>query len=121
MMDKYDKLLVKIARYREHKNDDMFDDFYHCDLDIIEECIEYKRKNEKVMENKTFVKLVKTNTREEFKKQYKVEGIENCMFLADTIGNFILECPWIKYCKFDENCNKCWNKALTDAKFKGEI
>ena len=45
-MDKYDEVLTKIARYREHKNDDMFDDFYHCDLDIIEECIEFKRKNE---------------------------------------------------------------------------
>lgn len=72
------------------------------------------------MKNKTFIKLVRLNTREEFMNKYKTEGTEDCMFLVDDIGNFILECPWIQNCKFDEDCLKCWNNALTDARFKGE-
>lgn len=47
-MNEYDKLKVKIERYRQKKNGDMFDDFYNADLDLILQCIdvaEYYRKD----------------------------------------------------------------------------
>ena len=72
------------------------------------------------MKNKKFTKLVRENTREEFMNKYKTEGTEDCMFLVDDTGNFVLECPWIQNCKLYEDCMKCWDKTLADAKFKGE-
>ena len=35
------KLRFKIERYREKKNNDMFDDFYNADLDLILQALSY--------------------------------------------------------------------------------
>jgi hypothetical protein len=39
IMDKYDIVLEKIAHYRAKKENNIFDDFYNADLDLMEECI----------------------------------------------------------------------------------
>lgn len=47
MKDKrIDRVLQKIEQYRSRKQNDIFDDFYHADLDLMIEGLELLRRSE---------------------------------------------------------------------------
>lgn len=77
------------------------------------------------MVNKTFEKLVRDNTREEFNQKYKVVDLrdcdEECFVLLDVINDYELDCPWIKDCPINDDCEQCWKNAIKQSKFKDEV
>lgn len=43
----YEEVKRRIGFYRERKENNIFDDFYHSHLDYIEKCMEYYEENNK--------------------------------------------------------------------------
>jgi len=76
------------------------------------------------MVNKTFENLVKDNTREEFNKKFKIVDLrdcdEECFVLINTTGELEIDCPWVKDCPINEDCEQCWVNSINQSKFKDE-
>lgn len=77
------------------------------------------------MINKSFEKLVKENTRREFNEKFKVldltDSDEECFVLINTKYGTEIDCPYIKHCELDDDCEECWENAIKYSKFKDEI
>lgn len=73
------------------------------------------------MINKRFERILRTNTRQDFKSKFLIDGdsYDACIYSKD--GDFECECPYVKSCNPSDDCIKCWEDSIKNSKFKDEV
>jgi hypothetical protein len=71
------------------------------------------------MINKSFEKILRENTREEFEQKYWLDKSNDCSLISRD-GSVSIECPWIKDCDLNDDCKRCWKNTIGSSRFKDE-